>query len=86
MATTSNVQVTISLSDPDLDDQELQAEVENLLPQVREVDGVEQADLVAATETPRSAKALSIFLLGVLNAEYKSFVWIFGRSLRQQTN
>jgi hypothetical protein len=32
MATTSNVQVTISLSDPDLDDQELQAEVEICYP------------------------------------------------------
>lgn len=71
MATTSNVQVTISLSDPDLDEQELQAEVENLLPQVREVDGVEEADLVPVTETPRSAKALSTFLLGVLSAEVK---------------
>ncbi len=71
MATISNVQVTISLSDPDLDDQELQAEVESLLPQVREVDGVEQADLVSVTETPRSAKALGTFLLGVLSAEVK---------------
>jgi hypothetical protein len=71
MATTSNVQVTISLSDPDLDDQELQAEVENLLPQVREVDGVEQADLVSVTETPRSAKAFGGFLWGVLSAEIK---------------
>ncbi len=47
------------------------SEVENLLPQVREVDGVEEADLVSLTETPRSAKALSTFLLGVLNAEVK---------------
>lgn len=68
MASTSNVQVTIALSDPDLDDQELQAEVEKLLPQLREVDGVE-ADLVAVEQAPPGSKALGGFLLGLLTAE-----------------
>ena len=69
MASTSNVQVTISLSNPNLDDQELHAEVENLLPQLREVDGVEEADLVAVEQAPTGSKALGGFILGLLTAE-----------------
>ena len=69
MASSSNVQVTISLSDPSLDDDQLQAEVENLLPEVKEVDGVEDADLVAVEQAPPGSKALGGFLLGILTAE-----------------
>lgn len=66
---TSNVKVTISLSNTGMDDDELQTEVENLLPQIREVDGVEDADLVGVAETPEGAKAFGGFLLGILTAE-----------------
>ncbi|MEW6494926.1 MAG: sugar ABC transporter permease [Cyanobacteriota bacterium] len=69
MVSTSNLQVTISLSDPSLNDEELQAEVENLLPQIREVDGVEDADLVPVEEAPPGSKALGGFLWGLLMAE-----------------
>ncbi|HAA28350.1 MAG TPA: sugar ABC transporter permease [Cyanobacteria bacterium UBA8553] len=69
MANTSNIQVTISLQEAGLDDEELQAEVENLLPQIREVDGVEQADLVPVEEAPPGSKALGGFLWGLLMAE-----------------
>ncbi|MBE9126918.1 sugar ABC transporter permease [Coleofasciculus sp. LEGE 07092] len=69
MVSTSNLQVTISLSDPNLDDEDLQAEVENLLPQIKEVDGVEEANLVAVEQAPPDSKALGGFLLGVLTAE-----------------
>ncbi|MEO8890860.1 MAG: sugar ABC transporter permease [Coleofasciculaceae cyanobacterium] len=69
MANTSNIQVTISLSDPSLDDQELQAEVDKLLPQIREVDGVEDANLVPVAEVPQGSKALGGFLVGLLMAE-----------------
>ncbi len=69
MANTSNIQVTISLSNPSLNDEELQAEVEQLLPQLRDVDGVEDANLVGVTEVPQGSKALGGFLLGLLTAE-----------------
>ncbi len=69
MATISNVQVTLSLAGLDLDDEELQAEVENLRPQLEEVDGVEAVDSVAVEDTPRGAKAFGGFLLGLLNLE-----------------
>ncbi|BCL39222.1 sugar ABC transporter permease [Nostoc sp. MS1] len=69
MVTTSQVQVTIALTELDLDDEELQAEVQNLLPQLKEVEGVEDADLVAVENAPKNTKALGGFLLGLLNAQ-----------------
>ncbi|MBE9207474.1 sugar ABC transporter permease [Nostoc sp. LEGE 06077] len=80
MVTTSNVQVTVSLAELGLDDEELQAQVQNLLPQLREVDGVEDADLVAVAEVPEGSKALGGFLLGLLNAEVnaKNLKSLFG--------
>jgi hypothetical protein len=65
----NNIRVTIALKSPDLDDQELQESMENLLPQLREVDGVEQANLVAVEEIPEGAKAVGGFLVGMLKAE-----------------
>jgi hypothetical protein len=64
---TSNIQVTISLSDPSLDEEDLQAEAENLLPQIREVDGVEEAYLVSAEEAPEYAKGDG-FIVGTIRA------------------
>ncbi|GAA6620076.1 sugar ABC transporter permease [Scytonema sp. NUACC26] len=65
MTTPSTVEVTISLSDPDLDEQELQDKVQNLLPQIREVDGVEEASLVEAQEAPEYAKGDG-FIVGTI--------------------
>jgi hypothetical protein len=66
---TANLQVAIALTELDLDDEDLQAEVQNLLPQLKEVDGVEDAGLVAVENAPKDTKALGGFLLGLLNAE-----------------
>ncbi|MEL6461159.1 MAG: sugar ABC transporter permease [Cyanobacteria bacterium J06641_2] len=63
---TSNIQLTISLSELDLDEEDLQAEVENLLPQIKEVDGVESAGLVEVSEVPESSKSLTGYVLGML--------------------
>lgn len=65
----SNLQITISLPASGVDDEELQAEVENLLPQVKEVDGVEEAELVSVESAPEGAKSLGGFLLGMLTME-----------------
>jgi hypothetical protein len=67
MTTPSTVEVTISLSDPDLDEQELQDKVQNLLPQIREVDGVEEASLVEAQAAPEYAKGNG-FIVGTIRA------------------
>jgi hypothetical protein len=69
---TSNVQVTISLAELGLDDEELQTEVKNLLPQLREVDGVEDADLVAVENAPKGTKSISGFVWGLLKVQVKA--------------
>ena len=63
---TSDIQLIISLSELGLDDEELQAEVENLLPQIREVDGVEDAVPVEVAEIPENSKSLTGYALGML--------------------
>ncbi|MEH2194736.1 MAG: sugar ABC transporter permease [Nostoc sp.] len=72
MVAISNVQVTISLAELGLDDEELQTEVQNLLPQLREVDGVEDADLVAVENAPKGTKSISGFVWGLLKAQVKA--------------
>lgn len=64
--TTSNIEIVISLEESNLDDEELQEEVENLLPEIKEVDGVEQAGLVEVTEVPEGSKSVGGFVLGML--------------------
>jgi len=38
--------ITLTFQAPELDNEDLQAEVEQLLPQIREIEGVEQAVLI----------------------------------------
>ncbi|MEM9927219.1 MAG: sugar ABC transporter permease [Cyanobacteria bacterium P01_D01_bin.50] len=64
--TKSNIEIVISLEEPNLDEEELQEEVENLLPQIKEVDGVEDAGLVEVTEAPEGSKSIGGFVLGML--------------------
>jgi hypothetical protein len=68
MSPTSTIEVTISLSSEDLQDQELlQTQVEDLLPQIREVDGVEEAHLVTEEAFPALAKGDG-FIVGTIKA------------------
>ncbi|MEG4009859.1 CHAT domain-containing protein [Microcoleus sp. Pol11C1] len=62
----SNVQITISLYSSDLLVEELQVEVENLLQQVKEMEGVEGAELVPVEEVPEPGESLPTFSLGIL--------------------
>ena len=66
---TTNVFVNLELVDSSLDAEDLQAAARNLLKQVRAVDGVEEADLVAVTDVPEGAMALGGFVVGLLAAE-----------------
>ncbi len=66
---TTNVFVNLELVDSSLDAEDLQAAARNLLKQVRAVDGVEDADLVAVTDVPEGAMALGGFVVGLLAAE-----------------
>jgi len=65
----ANVIVNLELVDSSLEAEDLQGLARNLLKQVRAVDGVEEADLVAVTDVPEAAMALGGFVVGLLTAE-----------------
>ncbi|QSJ16711.1 sugar ABC transporter permease [Nostoc sp. UHCC 0702] len=71
MATKSDVEVTISLAELGLDDEELQKQVEILRPQLEEVDGVENANLVPVENAPKGTKSISGFVWGLIKAQIK---------------
>jgi len=58
--------IALTFQAPELNDEDLQAEVEKLLPQIREIDSVEQADLISVEPVPDGSKAGSGFVLGAL--------------------
>lgn len=58
--------ITLTFQAPELDNEDLQAEVERILPQIREIEGVEQADLIAVELPPDGSKAGGGFVLGAL--------------------
>ncbi|MCL1491652.1 MAG: hypothetical protein M1G31_13005 [Pseudanabaena sp. Salubria-1] len=66
---TTNVFVNLELVDSSIDAEDLQLAARNLLKQVRAVDGVEGADLVAVTDVPEGSMALGGFVVGLLTAE-----------------
>lgn len=67
MTQTSTMEVVISLDAPSLSEAELQEQAENLLPQIREVDGVEAAYLVTEELSQRGAKGDG-FIVGTIKA------------------
>ncbi|WP_026731743.1 hypothetical protein [Fischerella sp. PCC 9605] len=69
MPDTSNIKLTIALKEPDLEAEELEKQARNLVQELKDIDEVEDASLVAVTETPQGSKALGGFLLGILQAE-----------------
>ena len=64
----TRVQVTITLSEPQLKDEELQEAVQNLQLELREVEGVTEADLIPVEQAPPDSKGIGGFLLGQLKA------------------
>jgi hypothetical protein len=79
MTSSSNIQLTLTLKDSDLEDEELQEETEKLLQQMRELDEVEDANLVVDPNPPERGKGGG-FLLGLLTAEVnvKNIKALFG--------
>lgn len=69
MTEPSNVKFTITLSDPDLDEEELDEATRNLLREMKELDEVEQASLVKVEQDPVGTKSVAGFILGMLQAE-----------------
>ncbi len=66
MTRQSDIKFTITLSDPDLDEEELEAATQNIVREFNELDAVEQASLVQVKEAPTGSKAVSGFVLGIV--------------------
>ena len=66
--TSDNIKFTINFSDPILDDEERDEEVENLLYQLHDLDEVE-ANRIVDPHPPAGNKSLGALLVGVLTAE-----------------
>jgi len=58
--------ITLTFQSANLSDEQLQSDVEELLPQFREIDGVAEVDLVAVDEAPPNTKSVGGFVLGAL--------------------
>jgi hypothetical protein len=68
MMTSDNIKFTINFSDPGLDDEERDEEVENLLYQMHDLEEVE-VNRVVDPHPPAGNKSLGALLIGVLTAE-----------------
>lgn len=69
MTDNTTVKVTIGFEDQTLDSEERDAEAQNLLNQLRDLDEIEQVDRVLDPNPPAGNKALGGFLVGLLTAE-----------------
>jgi len=88
----NQIKVTITLSDPQLKEDDLQEAVQNLKSEVREIEGVTEADLIPIQFAPPEAKGVGGFILGQLKAvvnpnNFKTLVGVlsnnlFGRTLK----
>jgi hypothetical protein len=63
------VTLTIAFNDPDLDSEELDAQAQNLLAQMRDLDEIETVDRVLDPNPPEGNKAIGGMLVGLLMAE-----------------
>jgi len=66
--TASSVKLTITFNDPELDSDELEAQAQNLLDQMRDLDDVETVDRVLDPNPPVGNKAVGAILVGLLTA------------------
>jgi len=63
------VMLTIAFNDPELDSEELEAQAQNLLAQMRDLDEVETVDRVLDPNPPVGNKAVGAILVGLLTAQ-----------------
>ncbi|MBD2077716.1 hypothetical protein H6F86_28285 [Phormidium sp. FACHB-592] len=69
MAGEPTVTLTIAFNDPELDNEELEAQAQNLLAQMRDLDEIETVDRVLDPNPPEGNKAIGGMLVGLLMAE-----------------
>ncbi|MEI2577430.1 hypothetical protein [Scytonema sp. PRP1] len=71
MADTSNVKLTITFTDPDLDDQDKDEEVQKLLAQMKDLHEVEAVDRVVNANAPERTKSVTGWVVAQLIAFVK---------------
>ena len=69
MVSEPTVTLTIAFNDPELDSEELEAQAQNLLAQMRDLDEIETVDRVLDPNPPEGNKAIGGMLVGLLMAE-----------------
>ncbi len=69
MTPTSNIKLTITFTDPDLDADNLDEQAQRLLGELRQLDEVETVDRVLDPNPPEGNKAIGGILIGLLTAE-----------------
>lgn len=62
------VDITLTLSNPQLDDEDLQAAVQNLQQFLEEIEGIREVSLIPEAEASPGAKSIGGFLLDKLKA------------------
>ena len=69
MPSNSNVKFTIAFNDSDLDSDELEAQAQSLLAQMRNLDEIEMVDRVLDPNPPVGNKSMGGILVGLLTAQ-----------------
>ncbi|NEO56478.1 MAG: hypothetical protein F6K54_27400 [Okeania sp. SIO3B5] len=64
-----NIQLTITLFDSQLEEEELQIDTQNILSEIKKIDGFQKADLMPIETAQPGAKSIGGFLVRVLTAE-----------------
>ena len=69
MSSNTNVKFTIAFNDSDLDSDELEAQAQSLLAQMRDLDEIETVDRILDPNPPVGNKAVGGILTGLLTAQ-----------------
>lgn len=69
MTNHSNITLTIAFNDPDLKNEDLEEQAQNLFAQMRDLDEIETVDRVLDPNPPEGNKAVGAILVGLLTAQ-----------------
>ena len=69
MSENSRIKLTIAFNDPELDSEELEAQAQNLLAQMRNWDEMEPFDRVLDLNPPAGNKSVGAMLIGLLTTQ-----------------
>jgi hypothetical protein len=68
MIENSNIKVTISFNNPELESEDLEDQAQKLLVQLKDLDEIETVGRVLDPNPPKGSKAIGAFLIGLLTA------------------